>query len=114
MPSISPEPVRKVGKGKMQKTVTRITAYIYWSVWGVVLLIVLFTIHLWLPSEEVRLRSIVFIVYIVPPWLAIIIVNVLESSRLMNYLKRGYPSTWAEITSTGMTGPGGVNSYRLG
>jgi hypothetical protein len=61
-------------------------------------------------SEDVLF--ILFTIYAVPTWIAVMILNFYEGHRLMSYLKQNHRAKWEHITYVPFFGSGGVNSFR--
>jgi hypothetical protein len=86
---------------------------LYWRIWlGLVLclLAVRFSIFVRVEGEDIPFT--LFNCYAVPTWLAVMVLNMVEGRRLMNYLKQNHHHKWEYLTSGPGFGPGGVNSFR--
>ena len=85
---------------------------IYWSVWFLLVVLFLTARFTIFRSSSENILFILFTIYAVPTWLAVMILNFYEGNRLMNYLKQKHRSKWDDITYVPFLGSGNVNSFR--
>jgi hypothetical protein len=86
---------------------------LYWKVWltlVVFLLVIRLTVFFGTQDEKVLFAM--FMWYIAPTWITVMVLNLYEGRRLMHYLERNHREKWKELTYIPGFGPGGHNSFR--
>ena len=85
---------------------------LYWKIWFTFiacLLILRFSLPYFIETD---ISFTLFNCYIIPTWLSIMILNMIDGFRLRNYLEENHHQTWEHITYVPGFGPGGYNSIR--
>lgn len=84
---------------------------LYWKVWiGVVACLLLARMTIFHGADTDYFAS--FNAYMVPAWLAVMVLNALEGYRLMSYLRKYHNAKWQELTYIPGFGSGNVNGFR--
>jgi len=85
---------------------------LYWRIW-LILIACLFILRFSLPYfTEADFAFALFNCYMIPTWIAIMVLNMIEGYRLRNYLEKNHHQTWEHITHVPGFGSGGYNSLR--
>ncbi len=85
----------------------------YWKVWlGLVLCLVIVRFTVLFHVKGDNALFVVFSCYAIPTWLTVMVLNMVEGHRLMNYLKHNHRAKWEELTYVPFFGPGGMNGLR--
>ena len=93
---------------------TEIKSFIpfYWRVWLVLIFLLLSVRFLIFQEYHEDDFFLLFTIYAVPTWVAVMILNFYEGHRLMKYLKMNHREKWEYITYVPLFGSGGVNAFR--
>ncbi len=71
---------------------------LYWKLWLLVVAIFLFLRFAVFTETNEELWFQLFQWYALPTWITIMILNMVEGRRLMNYLKTNHPDKWMELS----------------
>ncbi|WP_345973680.1 hypothetical protein [Sulfurimonas diazotrophicus] len=93
-------------------TIPKSQIKLYWKIWFT-LIACLFILRFSLPHlTETDFAFTLFNCYMIPTWIAIMVLNIIEEYRLRNYLEENHHQTWEHITHVSGFGSGGYNSLR--
>lgn len=82
---------------------------LYWTLWiSLIFLALACKLIFFRHSEDCFF---LFWLYLIPTWVSVIVLNVWEGRRLMEYLRLNHNSKWIELTTV-LGIPGGRNSFR--
>ena len=86
---------------------------LYWRIWlALVACLLILRFSLFFGAQKEDAMFTLFNCYAIPTWISIMVLNLIEGRRLMEYLKQNHRETWEHLTSGPGFGPGGVNSFR--
>jgi len=86
---------------------------VYWIVWLIfVLIFLLVRFSAFSNSSEGEL-FVLFIVYAIPTWVVVAVLNLYEGHKLREYLRKNHSAKWEYLTYIPFFGSGGYNGFRL-
>ncbi|MDM5271820.1 hypothetical protein PGH07_06495 [Sulfurovum sp. zt1-1] len=82
---------------------------LYWRIW-LMIIACLLILRVYFIEEDFAYT--LFNFYMIPTWIAIMVLNIIEGYKLRTYLEENHHQTWEKITNVPGFGSGGYNGFR--